>query len=131
MIDFLFGSGAETLRPPKSLVLLVQYLDCNILIIQIIIHSIACGSSWPSMALQEASKSFIRRLQWPKAPQYQNWTRLCRRFASIQTSSQETQDLEETTFQDSPSSSPQDALSEVYNPVENARKRKRELPASR
>jgi hypothetical protein len=91
------------------------------------------------MALHEVTNAFIRRLRLTERPLSSAWTQQCRNYATPRGKvremsdeektrfTQETQDLEQASTE---TVNPEQRLGE-YDPVGNARKRKRQLPPSR
>lgn len=91
------------------------------------------------MALQEVTNAFIRRLRLSERPLNDAWKLQCRQFASAPLRKREelaadvqkeTAELEESDFVTTPQGAAEERLSQ-YDPLGNARKRKRELPRSR
>lgn len=81
------------------------------------------------MALQEVTASFLRRFRVQTGSIAQASKSQCRRYASTDASTtQEAQDLEETTFA---SSDPASAQNVKYDPLRRSRQYKGKLPSSR
>lgn len=93
------------------------------------------GAQTTTMALQEVTTSFLRRLRLAEKPLHSVWTSQCQRYASSDattttTTGQEVSELEATEFHATPSDAAEKRLSE-YSPLERSRRRRAQLPASR
>lgn len=96
------------------------------------------GAQTTTMALQEVTTSFLRRLRLAEKPLHSVWTAQCQRYASSDatttttttTTGQEVSELEATEFHATPSDAAEKRLSE-YSPLERSRRRRAQLPASR
>lgn len=82
------------------------------------------------MALQEVTNALIRRLRLSEQPLNKVWTQQCRRYASSDANSQETAQLETSSFE-TISTDSGDSRAGQFDPAGNARKRQRQLPKSR
>ena len=79
------------------------------------------------MALQDVTKAFLKRLQNSRAPLNRAWSLQCRRYASGEAAAApEISELEESDFLKDTA-----ITEEKFDPVEKARKRKKQLPPSR
>jgi hypothetical protein len=89
-------------------------------------------SSLPSMALQEVTTAFLRRMQTSRAPLNRVWALQCRRYATGEVAAAapvEIEELEPSSFQDDTTLAPERAAR--FDPAARARKRSKELPPSR
>jgi hypothetical protein len=89
-------------------------------------------SSLLSMALQEVTRAFLRRMQTSRAPLNRVWTLQCRRYATGEAAAEspiEIEELEPSSFQDDTTLAPERVIK--FDPAARARKRSKELPPSR
>ena len=95
-------------------------------------HTIYCSLLLSSMALQEVTNAFLRRMQTSRNPLNRVWTLQCRRYATGEAATEaptEIEELEHSSFQDS-TPLPQERASK-FDPAARARKRSAQLPPSR
>lgn len=84
------------------------------------------------MALQEVTNAVIRRLRLSEQPLNKVWTQQCRRYASSDASTKETEtaQLETSSFETISTDAAESRVGQ-FDPAGNARKRQRQLPKSR
>ena len=89
-------------------------------------------SSASSMALQEVTNAFLKRMQTSRTPLNRVWTLQCRRYATGEAAAavEEIEDLEHSSFDNATQPQTSERLS-AFDPAAQARKRSKQLPPSR